>query len=287
MPLDASDDTAIEDKIQVHYDNVSPYYRLFWGDHVHHGFWVRGDESQAQAQCQLVEKLAQTAGVARGSKVLDVGCGLGGSSRWLARHLDCEVVGITVSPYQVEMAAELSGRQQLDGHTCFKLHDANRLGFPDASFDAIWVIECSEHLRDKEMFIAQCARLLRPGGVLALCAWVAPNDAVTQEQARLLQHICEAMLCPGLARRIDYTDWMTQNGLTVFHSTDITRQVERTWQLCTAIAKLPATQFVLRSLDEQTRLFVEAFPAMLEAYRTGAMGYAMCCAKKEAVNHAR
>src|SRR3979411_652886 len=57
-------------KIIEHYDVVSPFYRSLWGEHLHHGYWIRGDESKEQAQLQLTEHLAQLANVKTGSDIL-------------------------------------------------------------------------------------------------------------------------------------------------------------------------------------------------------------------------
>src|SRR5215472_12399495 len=78
--------TRPNDKVKVreHYDRMSPYYRSLWGEHIHHGYWIRGDESKEAAQVQLTEHLAEAAGIEAGAKILDVGCGLGASSIYLA-----------------------------------------------------------------------------------------------------------------------------------------------------------------------------------------------------------
>jgi tocopherol O-methyltransferase len=82
---------------------LSFLYRLFWGEHLHHGYWDN-NESVPRAQIQLMERWAERAGIPRGARVLDVGCGLGGSALWLAEQYDCEVTGITISPVQARMA---------------------------------------------------------------------------------------------------------------------------------------------------------------------------------------
>src|SRR5215469_10285205 len=92
------------ENIRRHYDRLSRFYRLFWGDHLHHGYWENG-ESVPRAQVQLIERLAERAAIPRGARVLDIGCGLGGSAIWLAEHLECDVTGLTISPVQARMAS--------------------------------------------------------------------------------------------------------------------------------------------------------------------------------------
>src|SRR5918998_649666 len=104
--------------VRDHYDRLSVFYRALWGDHIHHGFW-ENNESPKVAQVKLIERLARRAGIVRGSRVLDVGCGVGGSTLWLARNLDCTVVGITISPVQAEMATEKARKEGLQKRARF------------------------------------------------------------------------------------------------------------------------------------------------------------------------
>src|SRR5258708_27731203 len=101
-------------RIVEHYDIVSPYYRSLWGEHIHHGYWIRGDESKEKAQLQLTEHLAQLANVRPGSDILDVGCGFGASSLYLAQRYAAKVTGITISPVQVEIATRSAATKGLD-----------------------------------------------------------------------------------------------------------------------------------------------------------------------------
>ncbi len=91
-------DPAYKDRIREFYDAVSPHFRDLWGEHLHDGLYERGDETKEAAQEKLVAWLAATAGLAPGSRGLDVGCGMGATSVWLARELGCRMTGITLSP---------------------------------------------------------------------------------------------------------------------------------------------------------------------------------------------
>src|SRR5690242_18413718 len=84
-----------KEKVRDHYDRISPYYHSLWGEHIHHGYWIRGDESKEVAQVQLIEPLARAAGIPPGARILDVGCGFGASSIYLARKYAAEATGIT------------------------------------------------------------------------------------------------------------------------------------------------------------------------------------------------
>ncbi len=267
------------DHIRRHYDRLSFLYRLFWGEHLHHGYWEK-NESVPRAQIQLMERLAERAGIPRGARVLDIGCGLGGSAMWLAEQYDCEVTGITISPVQARMAADKAKSRRLSGRVQFQVHDANQWQPDPASVDAIWIMESSEHFRDKPAFFESCARALKPGGVLAVCAWLRRDGPLRQDEQELVNTIADAMLSASLGSIGDYQRWMRDAGLTVTAADDITRHVEQTWSHCSRIGENPAVRFFLHFTGGPTQRFVRSFPLMKQAYAQGAMAFGLFAAKK-------
>lgn len=274
-----TEDEFSADAVRDHYDRLSVFYRALWGEHIHHGYWEDG-ESPARAQVKLVERLAERARIARGARVLDVGCGIGGPALWLARNLHCSVLGLTISPVQARMASEKARAEGLDSRARFEVGDASQLHYHAESFDAVWVVECSEHLADKARFVESCARVLKPGGVLALCAWLKAGPHAPPGHARLVAEVCRGMLCPQLASMRDYEGWMRGGGFACAEAEDITRRVQETWTRCAALARRPEVKGALRAADERTRRFVETFPAIRQAYQEGAMAYGMFIARK-------
>jgi tocopherol O-methyltransferase len=273
-------DPQLRNAIRDHYDQLSFFYRAFWGDHIHHGYW-EADETPQAAQEKLIARLVQRAGIPRGARALDVGCGLGGSSLWLARHWDCSVQGITISPTQAEVAAERAREEHLDGRAAFAVVDANRLDLPPGSFDAVWIIECSEHLEDKPAFFRNCAKVLRPGGRLALCVWLAGDTPDAPGHAELVAEVCHGMLCPSLGSMIEHLRWLRDAGFDAIEGEDITPHVEKTWELCEAILHTKEVQDLLPTVDDRTRDFLNTFGTMRRAYASGAMRYGMITARKK------
>jgi tocopherol O-methyltransferase len=90
--------------IRSHHDLATPFYRLLWGPHIHHGLWDPMDDcslvSPVTAQARLTDTLADLAAVGPDQRVLDVGCGMGDSSIRLVKRHRCLVTGITLSPVQ-------------------------------------------------------------------------------------------------------------------------------------------------------------------------------------------
>ena len=144
-----------------------------WGEHIHLGFYPSENKNIdfRQAKVQFVHELVKWSGLdklPKGSRILDVGCGIGGSSRILAKYYGFNVTGITISPAQVKRARELTPF----GLNCnFQVMDALNLEFEDGSFDGVWSVEAGAHMNDKTKFADEMMRTLRPGGYFALADW--------------------------------------------------------------------------------------------------------------------
>ncbi len=144
-----------------------------WGEHIHLGFYPLDKKNIdfREAKVKFVHELVKWSGLdklPKGSRILDIGCGIGGSSRILAKYYGFNVTGITISPAQVKRARELTP----SGLNCnFQVMDALDLKFEDGSFDAVWSVEAGAHMSDKKIYADEMLRTLRPGGYLALADW--------------------------------------------------------------------------------------------------------------------
>ncbi|MBM5800482.1 MAG: methyltransferase domain-containing protein [Cyanobacteria bacterium K_DeepCast_35m_m2_023] len=146
-----------------------------WGDHIHLGHY--GEPPQAddfrKAKIRFVHELVRWSGLdrlPRGARVLDVGCGIGGSARILAAYYGFDVLGISISPAQVARAQALTP-PELAPHCRFAVMDALALALDDSSFDAVWSVEACPHMADKQRYADELLRVLRPGGQLAVADW--------------------------------------------------------------------------------------------------------------------
>jgi tocopherol O-methyltransferase len=268
-------------EIRKHYDRLSIFYRLVWGEHLHHGYWEHS-ESIERAQIKLMEKLAEKAAIPRGATVLDIGCGLGGSAFWLAEQYSCRVAGLTISPVQARMATKRARAKGLEGRVRFLVADANVWSPQAESVDAIWIMESSEHFRDKPDFFERCALALKPGGVLAICAWLRGKESTTLDRQKLVETIGRAMLSASLDTLDQYVDWIRRAGLSVQTAQDITANIAPTWEHCSRMAQRWPMRWLTPLGDAPTRRFVKSFPLMSEAYATGAMAFGLFVARKPA-----
>ena len=280
--------TVQKHDIRSHYDMSTLFYRLLWGPHIHHGLWLEDElvaNSAAQtskvAQQRLTETLVTEAGIRRGESVLDVGCGMGSSSIHLAEKLRCEVTGVTISSVQrhwAHWAARFHGVRSL---TRFIRADAEQVVFLPAAFDVVWSIECTEHLFDKPRFFRRAAEWLKPGGRVAICAWLA-GEAIDERAKEQVYQVCEGFFCPSLGSSKDYVRWMTDAGLKNVRYHDWTSAVDHTWEICRDRVRLSGIRQLARWIDRNSVMFLDRFDTILQAYRSGAMKYGCFIAERPA-----
>ncbi|MEO0408582.1 MAG: methyltransferase domain-containing protein [Cyanobacteria bacterium P01_A01_bin.135] len=169
--------TSLQEDIKTFYDSSSALWERIWGEHMHHGYYGPSGQQQKdryQAQIDLIEALLSWGGVTQSQSLVDVGCGIGGSTLYLAEKLGATAVGITLSPVQANRAQQRAEEKKLEEKELaarFEVADALAMPFPDQSFDLVWSLESGEHMPDKAQFVAECYRVLKPGGTFLMAAW--------------------------------------------------------------------------------------------------------------------
>jgi len=168
------------DSVATSYDEWTEdgILEFYWGEHIHLGHYGSPPRKTdfLKAKANFVHEMARWGGINRmpqGTTLLDVGCGIGGSSRILAKDYGFAVTGVTISPNQVQRATELT---PTGVDATFKVDDALALSFPDASFDIVWSVEAGPHMPDKAQFARELLRVLKPGGILVVADWNQRDD---------------------------------------------------------------------------------------------------------------
>lgn len=214
-------------------EGVLEYY---WGEHIHLGHYSEQEraagytkKSFIQAKLDFVDEMLRWSGAQAPAKVLDVGCGIGGTSRHLAtRFPDAQVTGVTLSAKQVARGTQLAADRGL-GNVQFKVMDALAMTFPDDTFDLVWACESGEHMPDKAAYVKEMTRVLKPGGTLVIATWCqrdetpeTPFSERDQERLRFLyeewahpyfvskEEYGRIMQATGRLDKVDLADWTPQ-----------------------------------------------------------------------------
>lgn len=135
---------------------------------IHYGYWDQQVKTFPESLLRMNEVMSKAAEIQASDRVLDAGCGVGGSSIFLASLPGCRVTGITLSERQVIQAEEHAREKGVSDRVDFKVMNYAATDFPDASFDVVWGCESICYADDKAAFIREAYRLLKPGGRLVV-----------------------------------------------------------------------------------------------------------------------
>src|SRR5713226_3390160 len=215
-----------------------------------------------------VDILARRAGIGAESRVLDVCAGLGGPARFLTRRFDCRVVGIDLNLERCAAGRRLNARVSLDGQVTLVRGDAQALPFQRAAFTAAVSQEGLLHVPDKAAALAECARVLLPGGRIAFSDWIAHARLGDGERRRL----AEWMAAVSLQTIAGYRDLLARAGFDGIHAEDLSAEwigiLRRRLEMYRAMREDTVTRFGQARYDEYNQLYA-FFVGLVEAGKLG------------------
>ncbi len=208
---------AVRRAVVDYYDNTWVDYRLAWlnGSNmaIHFGFHDEQYRGHGEALENTNRVLADTVGLQAGEKVLDAGCGIGGSSMWLARNRGVEAVGITLVPSQVRRATEEAESRGLGERVRFAVADYTDTKLPDASFDVVWALESLCHAPQKRAFYQEAARVLRPGGRVVVADYMRTKRGLSDADEGIVREWLDGWEIPDIDTQAEHVAAASAAGL--------------------------------------------------------------------------
>ncbi len=233
-----------KDDVVTYYVDCEKNYRQWWdldrSMAMHAGFWDETTKNLHEALMKENEVLANIARISASDRVLDAGCGFGGSAIYLAQKIGCEVVGINLGESQLQRAKQYAAQKKLARPPEFLVMDYMHTTFPDASFDVVWGIESICYAKDKSQFIREAWRLLKPGGRLIVADGFHVRNEYTPEEKRLLAKAVNGWAVDSMESIPNFARYLQETGFR-------------------NISQKDATPLVLPS---SRRLFMYSFPAI-------------------------
>jgi sarcosine/dimethylglycine N-methyltransferase len=220
--------------------------------------------------------LAAKAGIRREHHVLDVCSGMGGPARYLAHRIGCRVTGLDLTRSRYDSAVRLTQLAKLTGLVDFRLGDALNMPFEDASFDVVIGQEAWCHVPDKARLIAECARVVKPGGAIAF------TDILRREplQAAELQRMQEGMPFPTLETLDGYDSLLTQNGCMVIVRDDLSEHWAQVLVQRLAMYRSLEADTVRKFGAEHFRKWDETYAFFVGLFQQGKLGGGRFVARK-------
>jgi len=286
----------------------------YWGEHIHLGFYDDSQrswfnpaasflstfisatrskmflESFKETKFEFVSKLLNWSSVNsitdnQSVKLLDVGCGIGGTSRFIGKHHpQWSITGISISPQQIRRATELAVSQNTP-NVKFECCDAMRMPFPDASFDVVWSCESAEHMPDKASFLRECFRVLKPGGRFVLATWCQRDDSVvafTEDEKSRLDFLYKEWCHPRFASLEEYASIASREGLASIKSTDWTTETLPAWRHSIFVGMWSPWAVIMKpSCWWSTIREIVTLERMHSAFRDGLMKYGILTGVKK------
>jgi tocopherol O-methyltransferase len=232
--------------VRAYYDETQVLYSRIWSPTgVHYGFWEHGTRTRQQAIRNMDRQVARELGLPMGSRVLDAGCGIGGTSIFLAEELHHRVTGITLSPAQLRRALRASQRCRAPVRPRFLLRDYLATGLASHSFDGIFGIESVCYAQPKVAFCREAFRLLRRGGrVVVLDGFLTrtpERDEIADYRA-----FCDGLAIDNLDSVDGFTAALAEAGFEEISCTDrramilpSARSIHRLSRLGVAVCRIP------------------------------------------------
>jgi ubiquinone/menaquinone biosynthesis C-methylase UbiE len=211
------------------YDQFTDIFTQGLGGNIHVGYWEsEKDDSPIEAATdRLTDLVADRLALAGAGRVLDVGCGSGKASMQISTGRGLQVIGITVSDYQLQLARARSQDEGMPGRASFHMADAMELPFEDSSFDGAYAIESILHMRDKNAVFRHLARVLRPGARLVVADFYQDGE-ISGENADIAAQGIRSFHISHITADM-YREHIHRAGLQLIEFTDVRENIQRSY----------------------------------------------------------
>jgi tocopherol O-methyltransferase len=275
------DPAKITQTVADFWDKISEGWHTIWGPHIHHGYYEHDKTlTPMEAQENLLQRLTDDLELPARAVILDVGCGMGGSSLYLAKKYNAQVVGVTLSQKQLEIATQKAQAENLS-NVFFKIENALSLkSIANDSIDCVWSLESCEQFYDKNLFLQQAYRVLKPGGKLMLATWCSDREAYENAAARAYQKLCIAFDVPYMPTIQHYEILLADQRFTLQAAHDWSTHVEKSWSIGLSLTNAYSFISILKMGGVRGLRFVKQLKLMKNAFALGRVKYGVFFAVK-------
>lgn len=268
----------LNQRIARFYDQSTDLWLDMWGEHMHHGYYPPDGSvhDHQEAQVALIERVLDWGAIQQPKRILDAGCGVGGSARYLANKYKAEALGVNLSQVQVDRARSLTQKAGLEQRVQFQQRDLLSLSASDGPFDLIWSMENAEHIGPKQEMLQLFHDLLCPGGKMLIVTWcIRDEPGLTAKDQQLLENLYRIYNLPPMISLAEYEYVARKIGLEEVQTDDWSEVVAPFWG---AVIRSALTGKGLRGLFKagwSTMQGAWAMRYMQKGYRSGLIRFGL------------
>ena len=277
-----------EQEIINYYENCDIDYRLVWqidsNFSLHYGFYDADNRRHKAAVLNMNRVLAERAGVKNGDKILDAGCGVGGSCLWLSEHYDVQCTGINISEYQLIRARKLAEKKKLSSRINYEVRSFLDTGFEDNTFDVVWGMESVCYANNKKEFLEEAYRILKPGGRIAVADGFLNDMNPEPRYEGMLKDWLDGWAVPNLWGQERFTNDLADTGFKNINFLDGSKNIvpssHRMWVSSQLVKRVIGIAEFLRIRNKVQNKNVTAAELQFPLLMAGAWNYGIFVAEK-------
>lgn len=214
-----------------YYDQCQIDYELAWHlktkMYMHYGYWDNTTKNLRQALTNMDKRVADYAQIKKGDYILDAGCGVGGSSIFLAKTFDCTTKGINLCERQINICRLNAAKHNVTNQCTFETQNYLATNFNDNTFDVVWAIESVCHAFDKSDFLRESFRILKPGGRVIVTDYFSIGITDGSSEAALINKWANAWAIK-ISDKDEFWNKMENAGFINRKMQDETANIEKT-----------------------------------------------------------
>lgn len=274
-------------KIKAYYNENQTFYDIFWMNKnnlaMHFGYWNHDTKNRNHALLNENQYVFDELDINSNDYVLDAGCGVGGTSISIAEKYGAKVVGIGLVKKQNDAAVRNSITRKVDHLVTFAEEDFNDTSFPDESFTKIFAIESACHSENKQEFINEAYRLLKPGGKLVVCDYFV-TSLKNEIDKKNYNIFCQGWAMANLSKKDDYESYLkTKNfeNISFSNHTNLAMRSSRfMYRLALAWSPIDITLNLVKIVSDENLISTKASISQYFLFRDGALMHGIFSATK-------
>lgn len=217
-----------KERVIKYYNDCTWEYRFGWATDslsIHYGFWDSDIKKHSESLIKMNQFLADKVKIKSKDKVLDTGCGIGGSSIWIAKNFGANVIGINICQKQIDLARNFARERGVENLVKFYNRDFADTKFPKESFNVVWAIESVCYAKSKKDFLSEAWRILKRGGRIIIADGFQKKERFSDSEQKIVNELFKGWAVPNFPKIKEFENYLKFLRFKNIEFIDITQNV--------------------------------------------------------------